>query len=366
MNQLRHLLLATTLASLAYSGFVTAVSVGAELKVGESEFTLHQTVKSDNLWTIARRILPTAGNVTQNQLMAAILHRNPNAFEQGNMFYLRQGVVLIVPGLQEIRAEDAAKADALFDHHHKAWSEGHPALLEQNAAPEISVPKTAPEVDKGFKADSQASAMQSPSGREEPKVEAAPPHAAAILPDKLNQSKKPQERVEGLERAEGGVKPQAGSNHNGLIYGFGFAAIVAALYFFFRRRVSTASEEEPQQSAPAATRSSQEVQSAQEEVKRTPKTKESPEAVRAAKPDINLPEKPAKNVVVTQQVVVNESLGSAHEEISKASDEAAMKLNMAKAYMELNREDAARTLLEEVTVEGGVTNRNKAKKLLRR
>ncbi len=365
MNQLRRLLLVTTLVSLASSGFALAVSSSSSLEVGGSELTLRQTVKRDNLWTIARRIIPTAGNVTQNQLMAAILHRNPNAFEQGNMFYLRRGVVLIVPSLEEIRAEDAAKADALFEHQHKAWSEGRPALSDQKVTLEISTPKAVHEVDKGFKTDSQVTKVPNSSGREEQKAEVTTPLVVAAPQDKLNQSKKPQEKDDSLEHAEG-VSPQLSSSHNGLIYGFGFAAIVAALYFFFRRRANPAlAEHSRQHSSAATTRPTQEVKPAQD-VERAQKPEKPVEGAKAAKADTTLPKQPSKGMVVTQEVVVNESLGSIHEDISKASEEAAMKLNMAKAYLELNREDAARTLLEEVTVEGGATNRNKAKKMLRR
>jgi FimV-like protein len=348
MNQFRRLLLVATLASLTSSGFAADTSDNAGLRVGESELTLRQTVRKDNLWTIARKLMPTVTGATQNQLMAAILHRNPGAFEQGNMFNLRRGVALIVPSLQEIHAEDMVKADALFENQHKAWSEGRPMLPDQRLPLEVSPAKSDVNGDKGSRAASQGSRELVSPKREVTEANLVAPSASTEGQVNLGQPNQADKIKSGAESSEFApiAVSQASTNRNNLFYVIGFASIATILYFLYlRRRNGFDAAESSQPHSVDATVPLKEVKQP---------------IVTAGRPA------PSKGMVVTEQVVINESLAPGHDDMSKSADEAAMKLDMAKALLELNREDAARTLLEEVTVEGGAANRNKAKKLLKR
>ncbi len=325
MNRLRLLFLAIALATTAVSGGAITVSGEAGRRVGEGEFTYRQTVKKDNLWTIARGLTPAIGNFTQNQLMAAILRRNPDAFEQGSMFYLRQGVVLTVPSLQEILAEDMAKADALYEHQQQAWDEG----------------RTLP---SGLNSATVNPAGMSESKREVGKLKGLPATDVPVSLPVISADKT--KTATDIQDRTGPLMSQARPGSNMPAYGLGFTAILAALYFYFRRRLKNpVAGDQPYPLSSTSTQSLPGVPSpiAGKEYSRAP-----------------------EGIVVTQQVVVNDSLDSKNVEPPMSGDDAGMKLNIAKAYMELKRDDAARALLEEVNVEGGAAYRSKARKLLGR
>lgn len=85
--------------------------------------TLPATVLRDNLWTLAARVQRDPG-VTRQQVMVAMLRRNPNAFLQGNMHRLRRDVALVVPTSREILAENAGAAEAVVAAHLQALELG--------------------------------------------------------------------------------------------------------------------------------------------------------------------------------------------------------------------------------------------------
>ncbi|MGY0196150.1 FimV/HubP family polar landmark protein [Leptothrix sp. BB-4] len=98
------------------------------------------TVSNDTLWAIAGTVV--SGNTpSRPQVMVAILRANPDAFQGGNMHRLRKGVTLQIPDLDAVRAEPAGRAAALVDIHLDALNQGKavPALT-----PLAIVPKPAP------------------------------------------------------------------------------------------------------------------------------------------------------------------------------------------------------------------------------
>lgn len=74
------------------------------------------TIPRDTLWNIAATLVP-GREPSRPQVMVAILRANPDAFLHGNMHRLRQGVPLRIPPIEAMRAEPAAKAAALVDAH---------------------------------------------------------------------------------------------------------------------------------------------------------------------------------------------------------------------------------------------------------
>jgi FimV-like protein len=349
MIRLRHLLFAAIVASLAVSGNAASVVGGVGMKLGDSEFIYRQTVKKDNLWTISLGLMPTTGNVTQNQVMAAILHRNPNAFDQGSMFYLRRGIVLTVPSLEAIRAEDIAKSDALFSNQHQAWSEGRVLLPDQHAVTEKATGTYIGGHEAGAKGEPSVSST-APSIKSEistvtsaPKNQPVSSSDGAADPKLKAQLGKSNESKDALSQVEA-QKSQSSSQGSNLPYILALAVILAGLFFYFFRH------RESQSATNTSDALSASIVHPLPEVGRT-------KAGRTKAPD---------GIVVTQQVVANDSLDSATSERPRTGDEAGLKLDIAKAYLELNRNDDARVLLEEVTVEGGAGTRNKAKKLLGR
>ena len=89
-----------------------AVNPAASAPIAAGDTLLPATVLRDNLWTLAARVQHDPG-ITRQQVMVAMLRRNPNAFLQGNMHRLRRDVALVVPTAQEIAAENAGAAEAV-------------------------------------------------------------------------------------------------------------------------------------------------------------------------------------------------------------------------------------------------------------
>lgn len=85
--------------------------------VGEAPFTFRPTAEKDTLWTIVAATLPKDAPVTVNQAMVAILRQNPQAFVRGNLHMLRKGVVLTIPSLVQMQAEDDAKSSLVVTRH---------------------------------------------------------------------------------------------------------------------------------------------------------------------------------------------------------------------------------------------------------
>ncbi|MEY2654531.1 MAG: hypothetical protein RLZZ524_1559 [Pseudomonadota bacterium] len=131
-----------TVAPLSAHAQVGAAAVAAAEPASTAGSRI--TVSNDTLWAIAAAAVP--GNVpSRPQVMVAILRANPDAFQGGNMHRLRKGVTLQLPSLDAMRAEPAARAAALVDIHLNALADGKPVpALAALAAPPAAAPAPAP------------------------------------------------------------------------------------------------------------------------------------------------------------------------------------------------------------------------------
>ena len=95
---------------------------------------------SETLWSIATRLRPDK-SVSVQRMMLAIVEANPNAFVIGNINGLHAGVMLRIPGRDEIGPDDPTAAIAEVQAHHSAWSE-HRKRTPVSAAPSTPTPAT--------------------------------------------------------------------------------------------------------------------------------------------------------------------------------------------------------------------------------
>ncbi|NVK44556.1 MAG: hypothetical protein HWE39_25280 [Oceanospirillaceae bacterium] len=77
----------------------------------------------DTLGQLARRYSP-GGGTTLNQMMLALQRKNPHAFPSNNINFLKAGVVLDLPTLEEVRAVSAADATREVSRQVQAWKTG--------------------------------------------------------------------------------------------------------------------------------------------------------------------------------------------------------------------------------------------------
>jgi FimV-like protein len=74
----------------------------------------------DNLWQISSQI-HYAKPVIQQQVMLALVQKNPQAFTKGNVNYLIQGYYLRVPTIKEVLRNSKASAIQQVARQNKAW-----------------------------------------------------------------------------------------------------------------------------------------------------------------------------------------------------------------------------------------------------
>ena len=91
-----------------------------------SEGSYGRTNRNDTMWAIASNTLPS-NNVTPEQNMIAIQRLNPNAFIDGNVNLLKEGVVLRLPSESDAQAIDNSNAVAEIKEQSRAWRSGTPA-----------------------------------------------------------------------------------------------------------------------------------------------------------------------------------------------------------------------------------------------
>jgi FimV-like protein len=112
-----HTLMALALAAASLQTLAaepSAIAPSASASASQQAGTTLITAK-DTLWDIAGRAVAGAqqGTISRNQAMVAILRRNPDAFVNGHLSRLRRGVALTLPTLADMQAENSAKASAL-------------------------------------------------------------------------------------------------------------------------------------------------------------------------------------------------------------------------------------------------------------
>ena len=170
---------------------VASAQPAAEPIVGETARPFRTTVAQDNLWDIAGKVARQAG-VGRQQVMVAVLRRNPDAFVKGNIHRLRQGVPLVLPSLGELKAEDRAASVALVEAHLAALKSGATLPALPAAGAPVAAVVTPPPVAASAPAPAPASAPASmPAAPAAPVVQApapepmpasAPASAAAGVP----------------------------------------------------------------------------------------------------------------------------------------------------------------------------------------
>ena len=170
---------------------VASAQPAAEPIVGETARPFRTTVAQDNLWDIAGKVARQAG-VGRQQVMVAVLRRNPDAFVKGNIHRLRQGVPLVLPSLGELKAEDRAASMALVEAHLAALKSGAALPVLPAAGAPVAAVVTPPPVTASAPAPVPASAPASmPAAPAAPVVQApapepmpasAPASAAAGVP----------------------------------------------------------------------------------------------------------------------------------------------------------------------------------------
>lgn len=170
---------------------VASAQPAAEPIVGETARPFRTTVAQDNLWDIAGKVARQAG-VGRQQVMVAVLRRNPDAFVKGNIHRLRQGVPLVLPSLGELKAEDRAASVALVGAHLAALKSGATLPALPAAGAPVAAVVTPPPVAASAPAPAPASAPASmPAAPAAPVVQApapepmpasAPASAAAGVP----------------------------------------------------------------------------------------------------------------------------------------------------------------------------------------
>ncbi len=315
MTPLRHLLLATPLLFLTISSSTVVAADGGK-KVGNQAFAYGETVRNDNLWMISREVMPAAGGISQNQVMVATLRHNPDAFFKGNIFHLRKGVLLTIPSLEDIRAEDPGAAAALIVRQEQAWKDG----IQDRDTSIVDLPKLKRE---SAKKDEAATAAIAPSLNPQ-----APPVVSLPANNPSSSAQEPPAPTLTLEPAPAPTLPpkpseapvsQASSEINYLAYLIGLATLLATLALFFLRRRK---ENSPVQQV-------------------------------------------LKNKVVTQPVVDIGPPAVRETSVAETETETELKLKMAKAYLELKRDAAAHALLEEIMHEGNDACRGAAAQLIK-
>ncbi|ACB32936.1 conserved hypothetical protein, conserved [Leptothrix cholodnii SP-6] len=172
-----------------------APEVAAAASVSASAPGPRLTIPRDTLWNIAATLVP-GREPSRPQVMVAILRANPDAFLHGNMHRLRQGVSLLIPPLEAMRAEPAAKAAALVDAHLAAASAllpgavpaleplpGAAAVQARPAVPAPPVPPIAPPIAPAVPAVPVAKAASAAApAASVPAVQPVPPAASAVRP----------------------------------------------------------------------------------------------------------------------------------------------------------------------------------------
>ena len=167
---------------------VASAQPAAEPIVGETARPFRTTVAQDNLWDIAGKVARQAG-VGRQQVMVAVLRRNPDAFVKGNIHRLRQGVPLVLPSLGELKAEDRTASVALVEAHLAALKSGAALPVLPAAGAPVAAVVTPPPVAASAPAPAPASApasvpaapvVQAPAP--EPMPASAPASAAAGVP----------------------------------------------------------------------------------------------------------------------------------------------------------------------------------------
>lgn len=341
-------------------------SAGASASASAPATTQRTTVEQDNLWDIAGQLAPTLG-ATRQQVMVAVLRRNPDAFVKGNIHRLRRGVPLVLPGRAQVLAEDRALSVALVADHLKAMRGGQvlAPLPPVSAAVSGTVPApasappppAAPSATLPAKVPAPASAASvvAPAPASAPaSAPVAAPASAVEQPVAPASANPPDTRPSGAAAAD---VPDAASAAGGsgavpavLPWLLGLGAVAGGLILWRRRRAGF------QPDAPAQ-----------------PDFSPTLSATRSGSPRVfdisNAAAEVARSVETSRaatQLVRSEQSPADEVDVARIVEQAAIKLEIARASLDVGRTDAARALLQAVVREGSGRHAAEAAEILAR
>lgn len=91
-----------------------------DMAVAPSQQTYGPTRPSDTLWSIASKVRPNR-SVTVQQMMMAILRRNPDAFASQNVNDLKKDMMLVIPDVSYVKQYDRDKTLAEMRRQENSW-----------------------------------------------------------------------------------------------------------------------------------------------------------------------------------------------------------------------------------------------------
>lgn len=319
------------------------------------------TVEQDNLWDIAGQLAPALG-ATRQQVMVAVLRRNPDAFVKGNIHRLRRGVPLVLPGRDEVLAEDRVSATTLVADHLKAMRGGQvlaplPALVRAPSTAPVAPPASAPVPAPPPKVDTPASVAPPPvlAKPQAPEPAPAPPPAPAPKPIP---APAPVPAVEPVASAPADSASDAASAvatggsssvPRILPWLLVLGGLAGGVILWRRRRAGFQPDVAP------------------------PEFTNSLSATRTGGPRVfdisNAAAEMARSVETSQvatQLVRSDTATGDEVDVSRLTEQAALKLEIARASLEVGRPDDARALLQAVVREGSGRHAAEAAEILAR
>lgn len=333
----RHLL---TLALALSAGPVLAQTAAAG--TGAPASAQRTTVEQDNLWDIAGQQAPALG-ATRQQYMVAVLRRNPDAFVKGNIHRLRKGVPLTLPGRDEVLAEDRAGSVALVADHLKAMRGGTvlaplaPRAVTGDAPPPPPPPAPQPPASATVPVPVAPASVPTPPP---PPVEKP---ASAVEPV----ASRP---VDGASAAASAPAGDAGGAASRVLpWLLVLGGVAGGVILWRRRRAGFQPDAAPQDFTHTLS------------------------ATRTGGPRVfdisNAAAEMARSVETSQlatQLVRSDAATDDEVDVSRLADQAAIKLEIARASLELGRMADAKALLQTVLREGSGRHAAEAAEILAR
>ena len=347
----RHLL---TLALALSAGPILAQTVAAG--AGAAAPVQRTTVEQDNLWDIAGQQAPAVG-ATRQQYMVAVLRRNPDAFVKGNIHRLRKGVPLTLPGRDDVLAEDRAGAVELVADHLKAMRGGTvlaplapravTGAVPPAAPPSPPPPPPAPPPLASAPASAPAPAAAPASVPARP-VEPVAPAVTPVAPPPVEAASDAASAASAVGVASA-AEVGAGSSARVLPWLLVLGGVAGGVILWRRRRAGFQPDAAPQDfsNTLSATRSGGprvfDISNAAAEMARSVETSQ-----------------------VATQLVRNAAATDDDVDVTRLTEQAALKLEIARASLELGRSDDAKALLQAVMREGSGRHAAEAAELLGR
>ncbi len=307
----------------------------------------------DTLWSIAARARP--GRATLEETMAALLRLNPGAFVDGDPNRIRGGAILILPAEADVRGGGVARGTVMVEE----------VVAEEGGAPRGPEPSQRP--DRGADPRVEAEALVAENAALRAELTEAQAETRAL-----------RTRVQVLEREIDGLKrrltraetPPSRTGDTEIpvtLIGVGALVVAGSVYVMLllglrRRKRSSPATPNAGATEPALEQEAQPEEAARPEENAAPEEEPPPEE-----------EFPPQEVAPETDPVLAGTFREAPEvPASEAPDEPTAasgyspntKLNLARAYMNMDDAETAREVLEEVLGEGDTEERAAARKLL--